>query len=278
MKKSAFFLSAIFFNLVCGPLCHGQDSPQDVSAKADQILNLWCESKMAGNTSFDLDAAVKNAINGKQVKSFTNWDLLIRKVRTIQNDTKQPASIKLWALLTLNEVKWRLSNYLIKLASQELEDTIKINKAKQTAVRIEHWNEFKSVYQTLACAKAVLDNNQELFDANVDREDFEKLKQSMIRQVDVFEAVVKTSSDIVQAWDLIREDNEEQKRTKKNYEKALKKQQLVSRRVQIYRRNKRVELLEKYGLSEWAPNAGQSLDQYAKRLIKKDAEFEEKHS
>ncbi|MDD5226785.1 MAG: hypothetical protein PHV97_06375 [Candidatus Omnitrophica bacterium] len=269
MKKSAFFLPVIFFSLVCSPLCYGQDPSQDVSATANQILNLWCKSKMAGNASFDLDIAIKNAIDGKQVERFTDWDRLIRRVRAIQMDTKTPASTKLWSLLALNEVQWRLSNYLIKQASRELGDTIKTNKAKQAAARMEHWHEFKSVYKTLAYARAVLDNSQELFNANADREDFEKLKQGMVRQIDVFEAVVKASSDVAQAWDWIREDDEERKRTKKNYEKALEEQRLVNRTVQIYRKNKRAELLEKYGLGQWAFNAAQDLHQYAKDLAEK---------
>lgn len=267
MKKSAFFLPVVFFSLVCSPLCYGQDPSQDVSVTANQILNLWCKSKMAGNASFDLDVEIKNAIDGKQVERSADWDRLIRRVRAIQKDTKKPASVKLWSLLALNEMQWRLSNHLIKQASQELEDTIKTNKVKQTAARMEHWHEFKSVYKILTYARAVLDNNQELFNANADREDFETLKQGMVRQIDVFEAVVKASSDVVQAWDLIREDDEERKRTKKNYEKALEEQQLVDRTVQIYRKSKRAELLEKYGLSKWAFNAAQDLHQYAKDLM-----------
>jgi len=273
----------VFTLLFCGLLfSRGYAAEEaDVSSRASRILNLWCESRVVGNKSFDLDAQVQRAVKGEEAPAFHSWDLLLKHVGLAQQDKKNPPQVKFGALYVLSESRRRAATHLLELATGQMVPIlggIQNEGDARLKRNVGYGDRFRSVMGVMKDARDMMNSGEELLNENPDRKDFERLRKYVTDEIDLYEDVVETSMDRVYAWSSSRDDKRKKKRAEEEYLAAQTKYESAIKQIRVDLVQERLELLKKHDLDQSRlAHGGNLLDRYAANLIKSEKQYEEKY-
>lgn len=253
----------------------------DVPATAKHILNLWCESRIVGDKSFDLNAQIQKAVNGEEVLAFTSWDLFLMHVALAQADKKNPLRVKFGALYVFSESRRRATAHLLELASQQMVPVLG-GIQQEADVRLKknsgYGDRFKFVLAALNDARDMMNSGQELLDKSQDRDDFDRLKQYVTNEIDAYEDLVVAAMDRVYAWANPRDDKKKKKQAERNYAVAQANYEKEIKWGHEAVIGDRLDILNKYGLGRsYLAHGGNLLDRYAAKLIKSEKQYGEKY-
>lgn len=253
----------------------------DIPAPANHILNLWCESQVVGNKSFDLNMQIQKAVTGEDVPDFTSWDIFLKHVALAQTDKKNPRWVKFGALYVFSESRRRATAHLLRLVSQQMLPILG-GIQQESDVRLKknsgYGDRFKFVLAALNDARDMMNSGQELLDKSQDRDDFDRLKLYVTNEIDAYEDLVVAAMDRVYAWANPRDDKKKKRRAERNYAIAqanYEKEIKWGREAVI---GDRLDILHKYGLGRtYLAHGGNLLDRYAAKLIKSEKQYREKY-
>jgi len=276
--KKKIVLILLFCGLLVFP---GYAEEPDVPATARHILNLWCESKIVGDKSFDLDGQIQKAVNGEEVPAFTSWDLFLAHVALAQADKKNPPRVKFGTLYVFSESRRRATAYLMELASQQMVPILG-GIQQEADVRLKknsgYGDRFKFVLAALNDARDMMNSGQELLDKSQDRDDFDRLKQYVTNEIDAYEDLVVAAMDRVYAWANPRDDKKKKRKAERNYAIAQANYEKEIKWGHEAVIGDRLDILNKYGLGRsYLAHGGNLLDRYAAKLIKSEKQYGEKY-